>query len=138
MTMTRQPSNPRSQEDTHTRSTHRTPRSTVDGVSVRLGGREVLHHAPVSFSIKPGEFVGLIGSNGAGKTTPPRVILGLLPAGSGKVTALSTAGVGDAEIKLDPSTPAAGQDLVGLGGQGQRARPLDSVPVAGAPEAGGQ
>ncbi len=38
---------------------------SVDGVTVRLGGREVLKD--VSFTIKPGEFTGLIGSNGAGQ-----------------------------------------------------------------------
>ena len=56
---------------------------TVDGISARLGGREVLHD--VRFTIRPGEFVGLIGSNGAGKTTLLRVILGLLPPAAGKV-----------------------------------------------------
>jgi zinc/manganese transport system ATP-binding protein len=79
MTMTRQPATP-SQDS----AVAQDDALTVDGVSVRLGGREVLHD--VRFSIKPGEFVGLIGSNGAGKTTLLRVILGLLPATAGKVT----------------------------------------------------
>ena len=78
MTMTRQPATP-SQDS----AVAQDDALTVDGVSVRLGGREVLHD--VRFSIKPGEFVGLIGSNGAGKTTLLRVILGLLPATAGKV-----------------------------------------------------
>jgi zinc/manganese transport system ATP-binding protein len=92
---------------------------TVDGVSVRLGGREVLHD--VRFSIKPGEFVGLIGSNGAGKTTLLRVILGLLPAAAGKVR-VSAAGVGyvPQKIQLDPDMPLRARDLVGLGLDGQR------------------
>jgi zinc/manganese transport system ATP-binding protein len=79
MTMTRQPATP-SQDSAAAQDNA----LTVDGVSVRLGGREVLHD--VRFSIKPGEFVGLIGSNGAGKTTLLRVILGLLPATAGKIT----------------------------------------------------
>jgi zinc/manganese transport system ATP-binding protein len=79
MTMTRQPATP-SQDS----AVAQDDALTVDGVSVRLGGREVLHD--VRFSIKPGEFVGLIGSNGAGKTTLLRVILGLLPATAGKIT----------------------------------------------------
>jgi zinc/manganese transport system ATP-binding protein len=92
---------------------------SVDGVSVRLGGREVLQE--VRFSIKPGEFVGLIGSNGAGKTTLLRVILGLLPATSGKIT-VSAAGVGyvPQKIQLDPDMPLRARDLVGLGLDGQR------------------
>jgi len=91
----------------------------VDGVSVRLGGREVLHD--VRFSIKPGEFVGLIGSNGAGKTTLLRVILGLLPPAAGKVR-VSAAGVGyvPQKIQLDPDMPLRARDLVGLGLDGNR------------------
>ena len=85
MTMTRQPATP-SQDSAAAQDSAVAQDNalTVDGVSVRLGGREVLHD--VRFSIKPGEFVGLIGSNGAGKTTLLRVILGLLPATAGKIT----------------------------------------------------
>jgi zinc/manganese transport system ATP-binding protein len=120
MTMTRQPATP-SQDSAVAQGGAVTQDNalTVDGVSVRLGGREVLHD--VRFSIKPGEFVGLIGSNGAGKTTLLRVILGLLPAGSGKVT-VSAAGVGyvPQKIQLDPDMPLRARDLVGLGLDGQR------------------
>jgi zinc/manganese transport system ATP-binding protein len=104
---------------------------TVDGVSVRLGGREVLQD--VRFSIRPGEFVGLIGSNGAGKTTLLRVILGLLPATAGKIrvggkqrgergAGKGAAGVGyvPQKIQLDPDMPLRARDLVGLGLDGQR------------------
>ncbi len=39
----------------------------------------------VSFRVQPGEFVGLIGHNGAGKTTALRILTGQLPPSSGGV-----------------------------------------------------
>jgi zinc/manganese transport system ATP-binding protein len=92
---------------------------TVDGVSVRLGGREVLRD--VRFAIRPGEFVGLIGSNGAGKTTLLRVILGLLSPAAGKIRT-SGAGIGyvPQKIQLDPDMPLRARDLVGLGLDGHK------------------
>ena len=104
---------------------------TVDGISARLGGREVLHD--VRFTIRPGEFVGLIGSNGAGKTTLLRVILGLLPPAAGKVrvngrqrgqrgAGKGSSGIGyvPQKIQLDPDMPLRARDLVGLGLDGNR------------------
>jgi zinc/manganese transport system ATP-binding protein len=97
---------------------------TVDGVSVWLAGRPVL--ADVSFTIGPGEFVGLIGSNGAGKTTLLRVLLGLQQKGAGTVTVCGQAsGRGKAsyvpqKIQLDPDMPVRARDLVGLGMDGPR------------------
>jgi zinc/manganese transport system ATP-binding protein len=91
----------------------------IDGVSARLGGREVLHD--VRFTIRPGEFVGLIGSNGAGKTTLLRVILGLVPPAAGKVRVHGN-GIGyvPQKIELDPDMPLRARDLVGLGLDGNR------------------
>jgi ABC-2 type transport system ATP-binding protein/ribosome-dependent ATPase len=39
----------------------------------------------VSLNVRPGEIVGLLGANGAGKTTVIRMLLGLLPPTSGTV-----------------------------------------------------
>jgi ABC-2 type transport system ATP-binding protein len=44
----------------------------------------------VSFQVKPGEIFGLIGADGAGKTTAFRIIGGVLEAGGGKVSVLET------------------------------------------------
>jgi zinc transport system ATP-binding protein len=52
-------------------------------ISIRLNGRQVLNHVDVS--VDPKQIVTLIGPNGAGKTTLVRIILGLLPADSGRV-----------------------------------------------------
>ncbi len=97
---------------------------TVDGVSVRLAGRQIL--TDVSFSIGPGEFVGLIGSNGAGKTTLLRVLLGLQQKTAGSVAICGHAsgrglvGYVPQKIQLDPDMPVRARDLVGLGLDGQR------------------
>jgi zinc/manganese transport system ATP-binding protein len=53
----------------------------LDHASIKIGGRAVL--ADASFSIEPGEFIGVLGPNGAGKTTLMRAILGLLPPSAG-------------------------------------------------------
>jgi ABC-2 type transport system ATP-binding protein len=44
----------------------------------------------VSFSVRPGEIFGLIGADGAGKTTAFRIIGGVLAAGGGQVEVLDT------------------------------------------------
>ncbi|WP_417719911.1 ABC transporter ATP-binding protein [Salipiger sp.] len=53
----------------------------LDTLTVTRGSRPVVDG--VSFTVEPGECIGLIGPNGAGKTTLMRAALGLLPhAGS--------------------------------------------------------
>lgn len=47
-------------------------------------GKEVVVKG-ISFEVKPGEFVGLIGPNGSGKTTVIRAVSGLLPSQKGVV-----------------------------------------------------
>jgi ABC-2 type transport system ATP-binding protein len=53
----------------------------VSGVSKSYGGRSALED--VSFSIHPGEVLGLIGPNGAGKTTLFECLAGVMPATAG-------------------------------------------------------
>ena len=55
---------------------------TVDGLEVRYGGVSAVRG--LSFSVAPGELVGLIGPNGAGKSSTLHAIMGLAP-GSGSV-----------------------------------------------------
>ncbi|MDQ1564540.1 MAG: zinc/manganese transport system ATP-binding protein [Actinomycetota bacterium] len=111
-------------------STHTTDVSdavlTVRDVGVWLSGREILSH--VDFSVRPGEFVGLIGSNGAGKTTLLRLILGLLRPTSGRVTIAGIRGRRRAgvigylpqKVGLDADVPLRARDVVALGLDGQR------------------
>ena len=55
----------------------------VASISKRFGGLHVF--TDVSFSIPPGEVLGVIGPNGAGKTTLINVICGMLPPTGGGV-----------------------------------------------------
>ncbi|MFC6769276.1 ABC transporter ATP-binding protein, partial [Natrinema soli] len=57
---------------------------TVEDCSLSFGDLEVLQD--VSFTVKPGEFVGFVGPNGAGKTTLLRAISGALKPDSGTVS----------------------------------------------------
>lgn len=80
----------------------------------------------ISFSVKAGDYVGVVGPNGCGKTTLIRIILGLLRQVSGEATLFgqSTAvfdnwrKVGYLPQKLasfNPSFPATVREIVGLG-----------------------
>jgi branched-chain amino acid transport system ATP-binding protein len=57
---------------------------TVDGVEVGYDGVPALHG--VSFEVRRGEIVTIVGSNGAGKTTILKTISGLLRPTAGTVT----------------------------------------------------
>jgi ATP-binding cassette, subfamily C, bacterial CydCD len=58
----------------------------VDGLVVRYPGRTLPALSSVTFSVEPGEVVGIAGPNGCGKSTLLNVLLGLTPAWSGTVT----------------------------------------------------
>lgn len=55
----------------------------VDGISKNYGERTVLNN--ISFKLNKGEIVGLLGKNGAGKTTILKIILGVLSSDRGHV-----------------------------------------------------
>lgn len=55
----------------------------VDQLSKSYG--DVVALKNMSFQVAPGEIYGFVGSNGAGKTTAMRIILGVLEADSGEV-----------------------------------------------------
>lgn len=86
-----------------------------------LGGRAVLDD--VSFEVRRGEFTGLIGSNGVGKTTLLRAILGLQRLNGGEIRVLGQArtkgshalGYVPQKVVLDPDVPLRARDFVALG-----------------------
>jgi ABC-2 type transport system ATP-binding protein len=56
----------------------------VDSITKRFG--DVLALDRASFTVAPGRIFGLLGANGAGKTTSMRIVLDILRADSGRVT----------------------------------------------------
>lgn len=58
-------------------------RLDIDKVSKRYG--DVVALKDMTFDVRAGELFGFVGSNGAGKTTAMRVILGVLAADAGEV-----------------------------------------------------
>ncbi len=55
----------------------------IDNLYKTFGDTKALNG--MSFKVNEGEMYGFVGSNGAGKTTPMRIILGVLKANSGQV-----------------------------------------------------
>jgi len=98
----------------------------VRNLTVRSGGRAVLHNIDVR--IYAGEFIGLIGVNGAGKSTFLKAVLGLLPAAAGSITVFGeparrgnrAVGYVPQHVRLDRDTALRGWDLVALGLDGHR------------------
>jgi ABC-2 type transport system ATP-binding protein len=56
---------------------------TVDGITKQFNKRRVLDD--ISFSVRSGEILGLIGPNGSGKTTLFECLAGLMPANAGTI-----------------------------------------------------
>lgn len=89
--------------------------------TLRIGGRTVL--SDVSFAIRPGEFIGVLGPNGSGKTTLMRAILGLCPPVAGTLTVFGqTPRRGEPSIGYLPQTRTVIPDL--------RIRGLDFIAAA--------
>ena len=101
----------------------------LEGVGVHLGGRRILDE--VGFTIGPGEFTGLIGSNGAGKTTVLRIVMGLQAPDQGRVLIDGhplgrrnrSVGYVPQKVVVDPDAPLRARDLVALGLDGERVGP---------------
>ncbi|MER6005006.1 ABC transporter ATP-binding protein [Nonomuraea angiospora] len=56
---------------------------TVENLSVHYGGVRAAHD--VSFTVEPGQSLGIIGANGAGKTSTLKAVMGLAPRQAGAI-----------------------------------------------------
>jgi branched-chain amino acid transport system ATP-binding protein len=56
---------------------------TLEGLDVRYGGVQAVRG--LSFEVAPGEIVGLIGANGAGKSSTLHAIMGMAPVAGGDI-----------------------------------------------------
>lgn len=99
---------------------------STDTLSFSYGGEPVLDN--VTFSVEQGDFVGIIGPNGGGKTTLVRLLLGLVKPATGTVTLLGGApaamrrrvGYVPQETGLNKSFPVAVRDVALMGLAGKR------------------
>jgi branched-chain amino acid transport system ATP-binding protein len=58
-------------------------RLTVEDLSVHYGG--VCAVSSIGFTVEPGQSVGIIGANGAGKTSTLKALMGLVPRSGGRI-----------------------------------------------------
>jgi ABC-2 type transport system ATP-binding protein len=65
----------------------------LDGVSVAYGERAAVDR--LSLTVRPGEIYGLLGSNGAGKSSTIKAIVGLVPPSAGRIRVFGIDALGD-------------------------------------------
>ena len=95
------------------------PNIKVSGVKFKYPGNESIVINDVSLSVNSGEFVGLVGPSGAGKTTLIDLILGLLYPSSGQVL-VSGLNPEEAVGKFPGSISYIPQDVVIINGSIRR------------------
>ncbi len=93
---------------------------------VQVAGRTIW--SDVSLSVRPGEFMAVLGPNGVGKSTLIKAVLGLVGLSAGSVTVLGRpAGQSGKDIgylpqrrSFDSALRVRGIDIVSLGSDGER------------------
>lgn len=112
----------------------------TEHLNVRYHAEMVL--ADVTFTVSPGDYVGLVGPNGAGKTTLIKTLLGLLAPESGRVEIFGQAVTRFSEwsrigylpqrvASFNPLFPATVKEVVGIGLLGDKTFPKRFFPGDG-------
>lgn len=71
---------------------------TIDGVTKKF--KQVVAVNNISLEVKPGEIFGLVGPDGAGKTTMIRMLTGIMEATSGSINVLGSADLEQVKSRL--------------------------------------
>lgn len=90
----------------------------TEGLTIRFGGLTAVDH--VSFTLEPGEIVGIIGPNGAGKTTLINLLAGIYAPTEGSIFLDGTDITG---------VPAYKRAALGIGRTFQLIHPLENLTV---------
>ncbi len=92
----------------------------VSNLTVKYGKHEVF--SDVSFAVESGDYIGIAGPNGSGKTSLVKALLGIIPVASGSISICDQKGnllpVGylpQKSIQSDPLFPARVREVVALG-----------------------
>jgi len=102
--------------------------SPLELTGARLAYGERVVWSDLDLTLRPGEFLTVLGPNGSGKTSLLRAVLGLAPLDGGRLTILGrpprrgsrAVGYIPQQRLVDPSTPVRARDLVRLGLDGDR------------------
>jgi ABC-type Mn2+/Zn2+ transport system ATPase subunit len=112
----------------------------LDGVTAGYGGRPAIEE--VSFQVRAGERVGVLGPNGGGKSTLFKVMLGVLPNERGSVQVDSRCGFVPQGDRSRLDYPVSALDVVLMGalgrlpwwrrpGRGERRRAIEALELVG-------
>lgn len=92
----------------------------IKNVHVKYGNEAVLHN--VSFTVEHGDYIGVVGPNGSGKTTMMKALLGLVPVSGGEIIfpdeSLKKDNIGYVQQKQsgnDTNFPATVREIVSTG-----------------------
>lgn len=85
----------------------------AENIAIERGGRTLFEG--MSFSVKKGEVVGVVGDSGCGKSSLGDALLGLLPVSAGKITRSNNAAKPYQWLKLYQDPPSAFTASVSLG-----------------------